>query len=257
MERFYDKKNKRLIFTDQEATADFWDKQWGDDFSADVKSVSDNSNVVILTKRFLPPPAKVLEGGCGRGQYVYALDRNGYYAYGVDYAQETVGRIKQNFPELKVSFGDVTGLPFGDGEFDGYWSIGVIEHFYDGYDKIIKEMSRVVKGGGCLFISFPVMSPLRRLKGILGLYKEFTDKDFNKKEFYQFALSWQAVVKDLQALGFELRYKKYTNGFKTIKDETILGALAKIKIAKKFLKILADAMSFFCGHTIILILKKQ
>ncbi len=257
MERFYDKENKRLVFVGQKATADFWDQQWGNDFAGDVKSVSDDSNVVVLTKRFLPPSAKILEGGCGRGQYVYALSKNGYETYGVDYAQETVKKINQEFPDLKVSFGDVTKLPFADGEFDGYWSIGVIEHFYEGYGETINEMSRVVKNGGFLFVVFPVLSPFRRLKGVLGLYKNFKGDDFDKKSFYQFALPWREVVKDLDRVGFSLSHLVYTNGFKTVKDETFLYIFLKNRILRKMIKMLSDSLSFFCGHTIILVLKKR
>jgi len=49
----------------------------------------------------------VLEGGCGRGDKVYALQTGGYEAYGLDYAQRTVEAIKRSVPELTVCLGDL------------------------------------------------------------------------------------------------------------------------------------------------------
>jgi ubiquinone/menaquinone biosynthesis C-methylase UbiE len=246
-----------LIFVGQGATADFWDKQWGDDFVKEIKNVSDDTLVVKITKRFLPSPAKILEGGCGRGQYVYALKRNGYNTYGVDYAKETIEQITKSFPDLKVYLGDVRKLSFADNEFDGYWSLGVIEHFYEGYGEIIKEMSRVIKPGGYLFLSFPVMSPYRRLKAALGMYPKFVEDNLDKNVFYQFSLDYGRVVGELKVLGFKLDYRHYTNGFKTLKEESLFAPLAKIPILSRLLKRFANAFSFFLGHTILLVFRKE
>jgi SAM-dependent methyltransferase len=257
MKRFYDKNNERLVFVEQGATPDFWDELWGDDFEKEVKAVSDDALVVRTTKRFLPPPAKVLEGGCGRGQYVYALKRNGYDAYGIDYAKETVERINKSFPDLKVYLGDVRKLAFSDGEFDGYWSLGVIEHFYDGYEEIAKEMARVIKSGGHLFLVFPAFSPYRRLKAFFGLYPKLNEVSLDKSSFYQFALHRKRVVANLETLGFELLMAKHTNGFKTIKEESCLSPLTKVPVLSRLIKRLVNPLSFFFGHTVLLVLKKK
>jgi hypothetical protein len=46
------------VFFEKAATADFWDKQWGENFVKEVEAVSDKTLVVKTTKRFLMPPAK-------------------------------------------------------------------------------------------------------------------------------------------------------------------------------------------------------
>ena len=53
-------------------------------------------------------------------------------------------KIKLHWPQLDVSYGDVRALEFEDDSFDGYWSLGVIEHFPDGYEDIGQEMTRVI-----------------------------------------------------------------------------------------------------------------
>ena len=68
---------------------------------------------------------------------------------------------------------DVRNLNFDDGFFDGYWSLGVIEHFYEGYERIIKEVNRVIKRNGFVFLTFPSLSFLRKFKSKWGLYVDY------------------------------------------------------------------------------------
>jgi SAM-dependent methyltransferase len=156
-----------------------------------------------MVKRYLRPQnGPILEGGCGSGIHVAALTNSGYRCIGVDYAPATVELLNRHMPELDVRLGDVRNLPFGEDCFAGYISIGVLEHFWDGYEPIIDEMLRVIRPGGYLFLAFPYMSPIRRAKGELGCYKAF---DGHKpKDFYQFALDHRTVASDLHERGFRL-----------------------------------------------------
>lgn len=150
--KYYDPKYKRLVFFSDKASAEYWDKQWVveiEKFKKRVTSVPNSSFVKKITDTYLQGRGKILEGGCGNGQFVYALKKWGYDPYGVDYAPKTVLNINTHFPELKITKGDVRNLPFKDDFFQGYWSFGVIEHFYDGYGDILREMHRVI--GGVVF----------------------------------------------------------------------------------------------------------
>ena len=108
---------------------------------------------------------------------------------------------------------------FPDEFFDGYWSLGVIEHFYDGYNPIILEMRRVLKHGGYLFFTIPVISPLRKLKGRLGLYPIWHKSKQEVEHFYQFAFDPKNVIDDLVNIGFGLSEIKPYDGIKGLKDE--------------------------------------
>jgi 2-polyprenyl-3-methyl-5-hydroxy-6-metoxy-1,4-benzoquinol methylase len=81
-------------------------------------------------KKYLPyKNNRILEGGCGDGHLVDAMNYWGYKVVGVDFAPKTVAKIKEVMPGLDVRLGDVQALDFEDEYFDGYWSMGVIEHF--------------------------------------------------------------------------------------------------------------------------------
>lgn len=51
---------------------------------------------------------------------------------------------------------DATQLSFSDNTFDFVYSVSVIEHIYEKYIRAIKEMIRVTKDGGYVYITFPV-----------------------------------------------------------------------------------------------------
>lgn len=267
MKKHFDPKNKRLIFFMDKSTPAFWDRHWKTkDFRSEVENGKRENLVSRTTRTYIAPrkDRRILEGGCGRGQYVYSLDASGYDAYGIDYAENTVKKTNELFPGLKIAIGDVEKLDFPDAYFDGYWSLGVIEHFWDGYDKITNEMGRIIKPGGFLFITFPYMSPLRKLKARLGMYPESHQHDHTIGNFYQFALDDGKVTKDLRRSGFRLIGRKPFDGVKGMKDEIgfLKPFLQKIydgrNVALKVINMLISIMSSsFASHSILLIFRKD
>lgn len=80
--RFYDMSRGRLIdvHANKNASDGYWEHHWsqvaGDKL---LKSVHTPNNMVIrVTKKYLAPSTKILEGGCGLGQNVWGLQRSGY-----------------------------------------------------------------------------------------------------------------------------------------------------------------------------------
>ncbi len=265
MKRYLDKTNRRLVYVGKKATSDYWDHQW--DVKEFRESVERGKNDISLRKTistYLPDKkGKILEGGCGMGHKLYCMFIHGYKAIGVDFARKTIKRVKEVFPEFDVRLGDVRNLPFPDNTFVGYWSAGVIEHFWEGYDVILKEMRRVLIPGGYLFLSFPYMSPLRRLKAKIGLYLEFNDEE--KDDFFQFALNEKAVMADFKTIGFKLLEKKPRSTIKGFIDEVssfkpFLQKLLDYKGKNKWIQgsrfMLRKVLSYLgTGHSLFLVFK--
>lgn len=217
---YYDPVRDRLVYIHRSSSPNYWDEQWKKfSFSHALPRAAASNFVCSYTRKHLPRGAKVLEAGCGRGQFVLGLASLGYDAHGVDFAAETVRRVRETYPDLPVRVGDVRDLPCDDEEFDGYWSLGVIEHFYDGYEKILAEAKRVLKPGGYAFVTFPHMSRLRRLKARLGRYPRFDESTADLKNFYQFALDERTVIRAFEEQGFELVTTRRRDGLKGLKDE--------------------------------------
>lgn len=158
----------------------------------------------------LQPPARIVDAGCGLANTVFGLHHAGYEAYGVDFAPETVDAIKMHAPEIPIELADVRRMPFEDGFFDGVWSLGVIEHFPEGYEAIIDEAHRILKPGGLLFLTVPSVFPLRHLKAMLGIYPDASSADMDR--FYQFAFQPKDVENAICAMGFERPVKQHGRG---------------------------------------------
>jgi len=208
MKRYYDTKERRLVYCDQAATPDFWDQNWDGQFPGrDGLLAFSESQWANTTAKYLEPAdGPVLEGGCGMGHHVAALRNLGFQAIGIDYAPKTVQRLNEIVPELDIREGDVRNLDFPDDTFAGYWSLGVIEHFWDGYESIADEMKRVLRVGGVLFLAFPFVNPVRRWKARLGLIPGWRGNSC-PDGFFQFALDADAVAQHFEGLGFELLAK--------------------------------------------------
>ncbi|NPA69085.1 MAG: class I SAM-dependent methyltransferase [Chlorobi bacterium] len=266
MKVYYDKKNNRLVYTGKTSDAKYWDTHWNKNTIEKLypKKISKFDYAVNTTKKYLPKNSLILEGGCGTGQQVFKLQKSGYKVIGIDFAPETVKTVNSKKPELDIRLGDVRKLNFPDNCFDGYWSFGVIEHFYSGYNEILTEMHRVIKPAGYLFVTFPHMNMLRKIKAKKGKYPQWANNRNDIKNFFQFALDENKVIKDIKNTGFDLIAKQHLSGIKGLKDE--------IKLLKKPLQKIFDgrtlpakaasfAISFifgrFSSHSVLLIFKKH
>lgn len=265
--KYFDAAGHRLVFIEHGASPSHWDNLWNvENFEKIVRNGIKNRLMTKTTLKFIRPDKskKVLDGGCGNGRFVHAFNTLGYDSYGVDYAPKTISKIKTIFPDLKVNIGDVRKLDFPNNYFDGYWSIGVIEHFYNGYDSVIKEAKRVIKSGGFLFITFPHLSILRKIKITLGCYRLFNEKITVQGKFYQFALDRRSVIKEIEKYDFTLIQTAPHAGMKGLKDEISFfkPLLQKIYDSHNIiLRIIAYGISitfsWFSGHTVLLIFRKQ
>lgn len=152
----------------------FWDHNW-------EKSITKNPKVdrtlVKKMKEWMDPGMRILEGGCGAGDYVRYFRSLGYPVRGIDFAKRTVDLLKSQYPEIDVQFGDIGALELPDSSFDAYYSGGVIEHFELGVERQLKEAYRVLKDGGFFFVTVPHINFSRRLSQSILRSRFFIDLD--------------------------------------------------------------------------------
>jgi SAM-dependent methyltransferase len=264
--RYYDKPNSRLVYLGQGATREFWDKHWALDDQLREKTLGAKDTFVAkATRKYLKPEdGVILEGGCGTAVHVASLTKNGYRCIGVDFAPNTVETINRAVPELDVRLADVRHLDFEDSSFVGYWSLGVIEHFWHGYEIIGREMARVIQPQGYLFLTFPYLSPLRRLKARLGFYPVWEGQEA-PTSFYQFALDHRHVVERFGEWGFDLVQATPMLGLRATKEEVgalnpLLARVYHYKGSSPLVKglglVLSKLLTPVSGHQILLVLEK-
>ncbi|MEI7752700.1 MAG: methyltransferase domain-containing protein, partial [Candidatus Omnitrophota bacterium] len=151
-----------------------WEKNWENirmDEILEIFSYERVKKQMAIYLRVLPEGQKILEGGCGLAPYLIKLRQLGYDVEGIDYNKEPIDKVLAFDPKLPVRVGDVTAIPYPDGCFGGYISLGVIEHFTEGPVKAIREAWRVLKPGGVFVVAVPqnhlfmrIFAPLRILK---------------------------------------------------------------------------------------------
>jgi 2-polyprenyl-3-methyl-5-hydroxy-6-metoxy-1,4-benzoquinol methylase len=110
------------------------------------------------------PGERVLDLGCGEGQFAAALDAAGASVLAVDVAREPLRRARAAHPQLELGLIEGEGawaLP--DAGFDVVWAGEVIEHVAD-TSGWLSEVRRVLAPGGRLLLSTPAHGPLTRLR---------------------------------------------------------------------------------------------
>lgn len=264
--RYYEPHNNRLIYIESRASENYWDDHWrGIDASKIYRpSVPPFNFVVNTTRKYLPKNSLILEGGAGLALNCWYLYLADYRTIAIDFAPKTIAFLKKNRPEVCPVLGDVRNLSIANESVDGYWSLGVIEHFYDGYGTILNEMHRVIKEDGYLFLTFPHMSKLRQFKAQKGAYEKWRGDGTQAVDFYQFALDDHRVINDFENNGFKLVRKSSFDALKGLKDEikTGRGWLQNLYNGRTLkdrisIRLFDLVLSYWSSHMALLVFKKS
>ena len=96
-----------------------------------------------------PEDSKILDIGCGNGDFTLELLRMGFDAYGIDLANCDSLKDKHRIVDLQID-----KYPFSDNYFDVVFSKSVVEHMREP-DYLVDEAYRVLKPGGVFICLTP------------------------------------------------------------------------------------------------------
>lgn len=177
-----------------------WNKEGGPQGHINCIPRRDEYRVIAPYMAKLPKGARVLDGGCGLGDWTLFFARQGFSVVGLDLSQQTVEQLNVRFPEAEFADGDIRYTNFPDNSFDAYFSWGVFEHFESGLQDCVQEAFRILKPGGWLFVSVP-LDNLRH--ALLGSFAHSRIPSGNLR-FYQWRLSRAELANELVMGGFEV-----------------------------------------------------
>lgn len=177
-----------------------WEREGGPQGQIERIPRKDEYRVMAPYMAKLPKGARVLDGGCGLGDWTLFFARQGFSVVGLDLSRQTVEQLKTRFPEAEFSDGDIRHTSFPDNSFDAYFSWGVFEHFESGLQDCVREAFRVLKPGGYLFVSVP-LDNLRH--ALLGSFARPQILSGNLR-FYQWRLTRAELARELSIGGFEV-----------------------------------------------------
>lgn len=153
----------------------FYEKYWQNpEIAPPAQDPLNPKRVNVFIKEFKGKNIKkILDVGCGSGLNTKTLKDSGFEVMGVDVSENATFEAKRKYPEIEFSVARIEKLPFPDKTFDAIYCAEVIEHIYD-TEVAIKELNRVLKKDGYLFLSTPYHGFLKNLILILfGFEKHF------------------------------------------------------------------------------------
>jgi len=177
---------------------------------------------------------KVLDLGCGIGQYVMAANILGFKATGLDISPDAVKIARKN--KLNVVQGDIRKILFKDKSFDIVIAGGSLEHFPE-TKKGFSEVSRVIKDGGIFLGNVPnkftIYVPIKKLQQVLGIWKCGYEKSFSKRRLKRLLKGNGFSILDMNKSKISIgRHKIISHTLRTI-DTLLCGGHHHYFICKK------------------------
>jgi len=103
----------------------------------------------------LPANSKILEVGCGGGQFIRALKKKSpaFSCFGCDISEKAITAAKQANDNVAYEI-CAEKLPYADNSFDGLMALDVLEHVASP-TALVEEIHRVLKPGGIFYLFVP------------------------------------------------------------------------------------------------------
>jgi SAM-dependent methyltransferase len=102
----------------------------------------------------LPPGARVLEIGSGKGRLIHHLRRHGFDGHGVETSLERIQESRRLYGPMPIEQVSGAALPYPDASFDVVLSFDTFEHIRDS-DAHLREVKRVLVPAGTYYLQTP------------------------------------------------------------------------------------------------------
>lgn len=155
---------------------------------------------VRRVNKYMKPPAKILDIGCGSGGFLEGLIKRGFVGYGIELPSKAAERASK-ISGLNLKIGQLSKADFNEDFFDCVCMWHVIEHLGDP-KKTMEIIRRILKPAGYMMLSLPNIDSLqsRLFRG------KWLHLDPPKHLFF---LGAKDLILQMKQLGFTLIQQKY------------------------------------------------
>lgn len=157
---------------------------------------------------------KVLDVGCGTGEYAILLAKKGAHVSGIDLSKGMINNAKNNAKQEKLNIlfqkADVCLLPFENNIFDKISIARVLGHLDDETMNVAaKELMRVLKPGGEIIITM-IHPSLGNASNLIVKRKVYHMPRFNRevKEYGKIFSKYKGKVTESESLKIISSFKK-------------------------------------------------
>ncbi|WP_164084625.1 class I SAM-dependent methyltransferase [Alteromonas flava] len=196
--------------------AEFFSRVWND---GELTKYHERLNNIGFSNK-----SRVLDAGCGMGQWLYCLSQMNALVDGLEYSQVRVDSVNTIFAQLQVNNanvrqGSIENLPYEDQSFDAIFCYGVI--FITDFRQSLREFSRVLKTGGKLYVTANGLGwylhllfdernksahydPRQLAIDAIGRSLDYFDGNQQKRSPGQVVIPSETMIKEAQASGLRL-----------------------------------------------------
>tara|TARA_Y200000002_G_scaffold67587_1_gene52454 strand:+ start:16665 stop:17351 length:687 start_codon:yes stop_codon:yes gene_type:complete len=182
--------------------------------------------IKYLVKKYnLNKNSKILEMGCGRGEFLNEFIKIGMNGFGIDLSDYAT-KFCEN-AEIKIADMSKESIPYPDNSFDIVFSKSFIEHFYKP-EEIFRDAYRVLKPSGILINLTPEWKYI---------YKSFYDDYTHKTPFTKKSLEDIHLIngfKDVRVISFKQLPILWTKNILIKNIFSILSEITRIVVPEKY-----------------------
>lgn len=135
LQKSYSKPEQYFYANDETRAVQFWEKYAG------------------RLERITGGKGKILDIGCGRGEFVYAMQQQGWNAFGIDVSSAFVQYAKKRYG-IQVKNRDLLHCNFRKNTFEVVRIFALLEHIFEPRE-MMREIHRILKPGGIVLIEIP------------------------------------------------------------------------------------------------------
>lgn len=169
------------------------------------QKISRGETIAAFAEGVLGGPGRMLELGCGRGEFLKGALNRGWQAYGVEMTEDFIEVARSYGVELECSpIEDCRAL---EQTYDVILLAAILEHLYDPMETL-RRVAGALRPGGLLFVDVPNESSLTMRMG--NLYMRLRGRDWainlspTFSPFHVVGFSPNSLRRALESVGFRI-----------------------------------------------------